>query len=103
MRPVTLNGYRDVLQAVRRRIGHRRVQTLTRADIVALVSWLEAEGGRGGRPLGHRSVQMTMTVLRAVLDSAIPETLTTNPARGVRQSPQAAGATRSPEVWSQPI
>lgn len=92
VRPVTVEGYRANLAAILRRLGSRKVQSLTRADMTALVSWLSAHGGRAskthpdGRPLTPRAVRAAMVALGQVLDMAVHEgVLRTNPARGVKR------------------
>lgn len=48
VREITLTGYRTVLKPVRARLGGRKVQDVTRADLEALVGWLATEAGRSG-------------------------------------------------------
>lgn len=92
VRPVTVEGYRASLQAVLRRIGDRKVQSLTRADMVSLVAWLSAQGGKPskanplGRALTPRAVRAAMVALGQVLDMAVHDGLVReNVSRGVKR------------------
>lgn len=75
----TAANYRDALLPVRRRLGTRRLQSITEADIEALVDWMLSEGRRrGGRPgagLGVRSVRLTLGRLRTALNVAVRQHL----------------------------
>ncbi len=96
-------SYEGALKPVRDRLGPRRLQSLTRADIEDLRDWMtdhgRRRGGTPGTPLGARSVQLTLGRLKAALELACQEGwLARNPAEYVRPPRVAkrAGAT-----WSQ--
>lgn len=71
----TAANYRDAALPVRERLGGRALQSLTEADIEALVDWMLTKGRkRGGRPgtgLSARSVRLTLGRLRAALNVAV--------------------------------
>jgi integrase len=84
---------RHALARVRERLGDRKLQSLTRADIDALVDWMLAEGrkrgGRPGTPLSARSVQLTLVHFQRACDDAIDERLiSVNPCRRVKRPKQ---------------
>jgi len=96
-------SYEGALLPVRERLGHRKLQSLTRADIEQLRDWMMAEGRkRGGRPgtgLGPRSVRLTLGRLKAALEQACEDgKLTANPARYVKLPAQAK---REGTTWSE--
>lgn len=68
-------NYRAALMPVRERLGPRRVQSLTEADIDRLVDWMLKHGRkRGGQPgtgLSLRTVSLTLGQLRAALNLAV--------------------------------
>lgn len=71
----TAANYRDALRPVRDRLGHRKVQHLTEADVEELVDWMLTAGRRrGGKPgtgLSVRSARLTLGQLRAALKMAV--------------------------------
>lgn len=75
VRPVTVEGYRNVLAPVRRRLGHKRVQALTLADVDGLVTAMLNDGGQRGQALSVRSVAATLGALAQVIDLAMREGL----------------------------
>ena len=77
VRPVTVEGYRNVLAPVRRRLGHKRVQALTLTDVDALVTAMLKDGGQRGQALSVRSVAATLGALSQVIDQALREGLVT--------------------------
>lgn len=89
VREVTVQGYRDVLIPARRRLGDRRVQDLTVADLDGLASWMSTSGGKRGQGLSPRSVTATLGAISQVLDLAAREGLVTrNVARLVKRPRQ---------------
>lgn len=70
VRLVTLQGYRNALAPVLRRIGSRKVQQLTVTDVEALTAWMAREGGARGQALGPRSVRAALVALGQALDMA---------------------------------
>lgn len=86
VRRVTVEGYRNVLAPIVRRIGERRVQALTVADIETLTAWLGREGGSRGQPLGPRTIRGALVAIAQALDMAAREgTVTRNVARLARR------------------
>lgn len=95
-------SYAGALLPVRDRLGGRRLQSLTRADIEELRDWLLSSGRRrGGTPstgLGPRSVALTLGRLKAALAMACAEGwLARNPAEHVRPPRQVR---RAATTWS---
>lgn len=98
VRPVTVQGYRDVLVPARRRLGDRRVQDLGVADLDALAEWLTMSGGKRGQGLSPRSVVATLGAVSQVLDLAMREGLIPrNVARMVKRPRQE---TQARPVWT---
>jgi integrase len=86
LRPSTQRLYTDSLRLVSDRLGHIQLQSLTKAHVDDLVTDLLAHGRRIGnvqRPgLSPRSVNVVLTLLGSVLDSAIgQDQLTRNVAK----------------------
>lgn len=75
VRDVTRQGYRDVLVPARARLGGRRVQDVTVADVDALVAWMLRQGGQRAQGLSPRSVAATLGALSQALDLAEREGL----------------------------
>jgi len=81
------------LRPVRDQLGSRKLQSLTRRDIDALVDWMAASGRRrGGTPgtgLGPRTIQLTLVAFQRACDDAIEERIVTvNPCRRVKRPRQ---------------
>jgi integrase len=76
-RKSTKVSYRDAFRPVRERLGERKLQSVTKADIERLVDWMLTEGRkRGGKPgtgLGARSVRLTLGRLKAAFEMAVNE------------------------------
>jgi integrase len=76
-RESTKVSYRDALRPARERLGNRKLQSITKADIENLVDWMLASGRkRGGKPgtgLGPRSVRLTLGRLKAAFEMAVDE------------------------------
>ena len=53
IRTVTIEGYRNNLKPVRRHLGGRQIQQLTKADVDSLVEWMQTEGRRS--PKHHQA------------------------------------------------
>ena len=82
-------SYTGALLPARERLGHRKTQSLTKADIEDLRDWMlscgRRRGGTPGTPLGARSVRLTLGRLKAALEMACQEgRLARNPAQHVR-------------------
>jgi integrase len=92
--PATAANYRDALRPVRARLGGRRLQDLTERDVDELVEWMLTAGRRrGGKPgtaLGVRSVQLTISRLRAVLNEAVRRQLVARNVAAFTRIPRAA-------------
>jgi integrase len=76
-RESTKISYRDAFRPVRERLGNRKLQSITKADIENLVDWMLTSGRkRGGKPgtgLGARSVRLTLGRLKAAFEMAVDE------------------------------
>jgi integrase len=76
-RESTKVSYREALRPVRERLGNRKLQSITKADIENLVDWMLTSGRkRGGTPgtgLGPRSVRLTLGRLKAAFEMAVDE------------------------------
>jgi integrase len=97
-------SYRGALLPVRERLGRRKLQSITKADVEELRSWMLEHGRRrGGAPgtgLGPRSVALTLGRLKAALELACAEGwLGRNPAAHVRPPRQVK---RAATTWSEP-
>lgn len=86
IREVTRETYGHALKPVRRRLGSRRVQNLTYADVLGLRTWLTKEGSAGAKPLGDHATKTSLSVLKQVLDHGVRAEgiITENVARAVR-------------------
>ena len=85
VREVSREFYGHALKPVRRRLGNRKVQTLTYLDIERLATWLLREGGRKGHPLGRRAARASLSAMVRALDRAVRVhgVIAANPAHGV--------------------
>jgi integrase len=76
-RESTKVSYREAFRPVRERLGNRKLQSVTKADIENLVDWMLTSGRkRGGTPgtgLGPRSVRLTLGRLKAAFEMAVDE------------------------------
>jgi integrase len=76
-RESTKVSYRDAFRPVRERLGNRKLQSISKADIESLVDWMLTSGRRrGGKPgtgLGARSVRLTLGRLKAAFEMAVDE------------------------------
>ena len=93
---------RHALGRVRERLGGRQLQSVTRADVDAMVDCLltsgRKRGGKPGTPLSARSVQLTLVAFQKACDDAIEERLiTVNPCRRVKRPKQVRPVH---ELWS---
>ena len=93
---------RHSLRPVRERLGDRKLQSITRADVDGLVDWMLSEGRkRGGKPgtgLSARSVQLTLVAFQRACDDAIEDRLMTlNPCRRVKRPKQQRA---DHDLWS---
>lgn len=98
----TRANYRHALRPVRERLGHKQLQALTKDDVSALVDWMASAGRvRGGKPgtgLGPRSIQLTLSRLRAALDDALEDGLVVRNAAARVKGTKLVKAKREP--WS---
>jgi integrase len=102
LRASTARNYRDALLPVRERLGGRYLQTIEKADIEALVTWMltsgRRRGGRAGTGLSARSVRLTLGRLTAALEMAVAERkIGWNPARYVKPPEHTP---RERETWT---
>ena len=84
---------RHALGPVRSQLGTRKLQTVTRRDVDALVDWMATEGRRrGGKPgtgLGPRTIQLTLVAFQRACDDAVEERIISiNPCRRVKRPRQ---------------
>jgi len=89
VRASTRRNYEDALLPVRELLGGRYLQSLEKADIERLVSWMltsgRRRGGKAGSGLSARSVRLTLGRLTAALEMAVGERkIAWNPARYVK-------------------
>jgi integrase len=102
LRASTKRNYEDAFLPVRDRLGGRRLQSISKADVEGLISWMltagRRRGGKAGSGLSARSVRLTLGRLTAALESAVEEgKLARNPARYVKPPKHAP---REQETWS---
>jgi integrase len=102
LRASTRRNYEDAFLPVRERLGGRYLQSITKADIEGLVSWMltsgRRRGGGAGTGLSARSVRLTLGRLTAALELAVAEgKLARNPARYVKPP---AHTPRERETWT---
>lgn len=71
----TVRNYEDALRPVREQLGAIPLQKLTTVDVERFVDWMLTSGRRrGGKPgtaLSPRSVQLTLSRLRSMLNDAV--------------------------------
>lgn len=95
---------RGVDEQLRRdRVGDRKLQSVTRADVDQLVDWMltsgRKRGGKPGTPLSARSVQLTLVHFQRACDDAIEDRLiNVNPCRRVKRPKQVRPVH---ELWSE--
>jgi hypothetical protein len=82
----TAEKYRHAVQPVNERLGTRELQTIEKADIDALLTWMHSHGrkrvGKPGTGLSPATVNLTRATLIMALDIAVAERKTAfNPAR----------------------
>jgi len=95
VRPKTLEGYRVALNRAFEQFGHRRLDQVSKTDLLALIDTMRA----APRPLAARSVNLTLGVLRQVFQAAVREgLLVRNPAQLVDLLPQPVQEMQS---WTQ--
>lgn len=79
LRESSRRSYEDALRPAHERLGSMPIQTVTKADIERMVSWMETSGRRrGGKPgtgPGPRSVRLTLGRLNAAFEMATLEGL----------------------------
>jgi integrase len=102
LRASTRRNYEDALLPVRERLGGRYLQSIEKADVEGLVSWMltagRRRGGRAGTGLSARSVRLTLGRLTAALEMAVAERkIGWNPARYVRPPEHSP---RERETWT---
>lgn len=88
VRASTRRNYEDAFLPVRERLGGRYLQSIDKADIEKLVTWMTTagrrRGGKAGTGLSARSVRLTIGRLTAALEDAVAERkIGWNPARRV--------------------
>lgn len=101
IKPKTLAGYRDNIRLyVKPYIGGMRLQAVRPATLSKLYRDLLTSGGKGGKPLSHRSVEYVHAVLRKAFNDAVrvDQVLAFNPAERAKRprKPRPAPGT----VWN---
>lgn len=98
----TVRNYEDAMRPVRERLGARQLQKLTTTDVEDLVDWQLTSGRRrGGTPgtgLSPRSVQLTLSRLKAALDAAVHRRLVPYNVAAPVKCPAQVQAIREPWV-----
>jgi integrase len=98
----TRASYRDAFKPARARLGHRRLQSITKADVEQLVDWMLTQGRRrGGKPgsgLGARSVRLTLGRLKAAFEMAVDEGLLVRNAVKLVKPPEYTPSERT--IWT---
>jgi integrase len=73
-RASTRRNYDDAFRPVRERLGTRKLQSITKADVEVLMDWMLTSGRkRGGKPgtgLSGRTARLTLSRLTAALEMA---------------------------------
>lgn len=103
LKPSTVASYRTVVRSwIAPHLGSMPLRDLTPERLAAFYVSLGERGGRGGRPLGQRSVQLAAVVLRAALDHAVEAgALAVNPATQVpKRARPKAPRRQEMAVWS---
>lgn len=71
----TVEAYTNALKPAREQLGAKLVQKVTTADVEDLMDWMltsgRKRGGKVGTGLSPRSAQLTLSKMRAALDSAV--------------------------------
>lgn len=101
-RESTKSSYRDAFRCSREKLGHRRLQSIAKADIENLVEYMASTGRRrGGEPgtgLGARSIRLALGRLSAAFEMAVREgKVARNPVKLV-EPPEYKR--RKPGTWS---
>jgi integrase len=97
----TASGYRyNVEHYVIPRIGGQRLQSVRPAAISKLYRDLAESGGRGGKPLGSRSVDSVHRTLRKALNDAVKveQLITSNPVERARRP--RVGRSEAMRIWT---
>lgn len=102
LKPGTVANYRDALKPVRARLGDRPVQSITKADVEKLVTWMLTSGRRrGGTPgtgLSGRSARATLARFTAALTMAQQEGVVVRNVAALVVPPKHVPTEREP--WS---
>jgi integrase len=99
-RPTTLEQYTDVAEAwLIPHIGATAVRSLTPRSVLELQETLKTRGGRGNGPLSDRSVQISVTVLKAATAwAAANGYLQRDPLAGYKRP--RGGKSRAKDIWT---
>ena len=89
----TVRSYTDALRCARDRLGHRKLQDVTRRDVEDLRDFMQREGrkigGKAGTGLGPRSVNLALGRLQAAFAMAVADgRLARNPVEHVKRPRQ---------------
>jgi hypothetical protein len=75
IRPATRRSYVDGMKPVRRMLGHKLLQDVTKADVETLVTKMLTTGGRRGHGRSPRTVTMMLVVLQQAMQDALRQGL----------------------------
>lgn len=86
VREATRETYTNATKPVRRRLGARKVRTISHADVIGLRKWLAESGGKNGKPLGTHASRASLVAFKAALAHAlfVLRVIAEDPARGVK-------------------
>jgi site-specific recombinase XerC len=103
LRDSSKRSYSDALRPAHQRLGKLPIQSVTKADIERMVTWMQTLGRRrGGKPgtgLGPRSVRLTLGRLTAAFEMATLEGLLPRNVAKLVKPPKYEPS--EPETWSQ--
>lgn len=86
VREATRETYANAAKPVRRRLGARKVRTISHADVIGLRKWLAESGGKDDKPLGSHASRASLVAFKAALAHAVfvLRVISDDPARGVK-------------------
>ncbi|QGF22429.1 tyrosine-type recombinase/integrase [Raineyella fluvialis] len=101
IRPVSREGYGQVLKPITTQHGDRRVQSISRAEVERWVASWPTTGGVRGKGISHRSIVYTLQALRQVFDFGVSQgLLPKSPVDGVKPPRRTAEDHTEFRVWT---
>ncbi|HEY5455714.1 MAG TPA: tyrosine-type recombinase/integrase [Acidothermaceae bacterium] len=98
-RPTTVSGYETIANAwILPHIGGVALLSLTPKHVDEWLTALQAHGGRGGRPLGARSAQASLRVLKTAIEYAVDQGMVARNAAMKASTP--GGRAREMTSWT---